>query len=492
MALMTPGERIGDYVVEKIIGEGGMAVVASARHVHYPHQVAIKMMLPEVARRKELVARFEREQRNLARLQSDHAVRSYGAGTHQGRPYMLLELLEGLDLAEKLKRDGPMDVDEAVLYVLQACHAVAEAHAVGIIHRDIKPANLFLSRRDDGSACIKVLDFGISKETGLSKQVDEPSLTQATGVVGSPWYMSPEQMISSKDVGPATDIWALGVTLYELLTKSIPFAARTTEDVCQRILHDEPTPLRRIRVMLPGGLEAIVMRCLRRRPQERWASVADFAQRLTDFGPEHSRHALDKIYRLVPPTERDPMRASIADAEGDLTSKTHGDTTIYLRDESRERSGLGAGWVALLTVLTFGAGAGLGWVLSLDTDPTAPAAAAPRAPKAKARPKPKPPPKAKASPAPSPADDEETPSPEPVAPKPAAPPVALRPPPAPVAAPVPVPPPPTAPPPPPAPPPAAPPQATPPPAAPPPAAPPAPAPPPPPSDAPPAPTNIEF
>lgn len=368
-ARIAPDDHVGDYVVEAIIGEGGMAVVARAAHKVYHHRVAIKMLTAGVARSPEVVKRFEREQRTLLRLESEHSVRCFGGGVHEGLPYMVLELLEGRDLDQRLKQEGPLEPQEAVPFILQACHAIAEAHARGIVHRDLKPSNLFLTRRHDGSACVKVLDFGISKVT--NSPTDEPTLTKTKMVVGSPYYMSPEQLISSKDTDARTDIWSLGVTLYELLTKSLPFAAATTDDVVRRVLHGEPTPLRKLRPLIPGGLEAIVMRCLRRRPEERWPNVADFAQRLSDFGPEHGRFALAQIYALVPPSERDAMRASIADLGPAMGPREHDQTTVYLRQEEPSTGGTPAWMTAAFAATTFALGAGLGWAMTLDTDPTA-------------------------------------------------------------------------------------------------------------------------
>jgi len=368
-ARIAPDDHVGDYVVEAIIGEGGMAVVARAAHRAYHHRVAIKMLTAGVARSPEVVKRFEREQRTLLRLESEHSVRCYGGGVHEGLPYMVLELLEGRDLDQRLKQEGPLEPHEAVPFILQACHAIAEAHACGIVHRDLKPSNLFLTRRHDGSACIKVLDFGISKVA--KGTTDEPTLTKTKMVVGSPYYMSPEQLISSKDTDGRTDIWSLGVTLYELLTKSLPFAAASTDDVVRRVLHGDPTPLRKLRPLIPGGLEAIIMRCLRRRPEERWPNVADFAQRLSDFGPEHGRFALAQIYNLVAPSERDAMRASIADLGSPMGPREHEQTTVYLQQGDSSSGGTSAWMTAAFAAATFALGAGLGWVMTLETDPAA-------------------------------------------------------------------------------------------------------------------------
>ena len=367
---LKQGEVVGDYVVEEIIGVGGMAVVARAAHRSYRHKVAIKLLLPQAGRSAEVVKRFEREQRTLLQLHSEHTVRIFAAGKHGKLPYMILELLEGIDLAELIKSRGPLDAERAVGAMLQACHAIAEAHSLGIVHRDLKPGNLFLTRRHDGSPCVKVLDFGISKVSQSGPGGHEATLTRTRVVMGSPFYMSPEQMLSSRDADRRSDIWALGVTMYELLSKSLPFAAETTEAVCQRILQDEPTPLRKILPMIPGGLEATIMRCLQRKPSARFDNIADFAQRLADFGPEHSRFALEAIYELVPPNERDPSLALPA-AEPAVVRETPGtdNTTLYLKPE--ESSGGVAGWLTLIVgVVAFAIGAGLSWVMTLDTDPT--------------------------------------------------------------------------------------------------------------------------
>jgi eukaryotic-like serine/threonine-protein kinase len=376
---IKPGEMVAaSYRVERVIGIGGTAVVLEAAHASQRQRVAIKMLLPENASSKEAKKRFEREERMLAQLHSEHILRIYGTGQHRGLPFMLLELLEGTDLGELIRRDGPLPIDQAVAYVLQACHAVAEAHSLGITHRDIKPSNLFLCRRTDGSPCIKVLDFGVSKASRPQTVGESSILTHTSAVVGSPFYMSPEQMLGSRDVDARTDIWALGVTLFELVTRTLPFAAETPKEVSWRILNDEPTSLRRLRPLYPAALESVITRCLRRRPTERWANVADFARRLADFGPDHARHAVEQIYRLVPPTEEDPARESRRAATPGGGGGPGGDTTtMYMsprpRRQRRQRLAIG------LAVGAFAAGTGCGWLLGLIGPPAsapAPAAAA--------------------------------------------------------------------------------------------------------------------
>jgi serine/threonine-protein kinase len=184
----------GKYRVDHVLGVGGMGVVVSATHLQLDQRVALKFMLPVGLAHPALVERFAREARAAARLKSDHVARVLDVGTlDSGSPYMVMEYLEGSDLGSVVAERGPMPVHMAVDCVLQACDAVAEAHAIGIIHRDLKPRNLFLTGRNDGRALVKVLDFGISKhKTGAS----DLSLTRTTEIIGSPNYMSPEQLRS--------------------------------------------------------------------------------------------------------------------------------------------------------------------------------------------------------------------------------------------------------------------------------------------------------
>src|SRR5580693_7216018 len=167
----------------------------------------------------EYVARFEREARTAVKIKSEHVARVIDVGQlESGSPYMVMEYLEGEDLQGWLEKQGRLPIERAVDFLLQACEAIAEAHAMGIVHRDLKPANLFCIRRPDGTLSIKVLDFGISKAAGASM-----GMTSTQAVMGSPLYMSPEQMGSSKGVDARSDIWALGVILFELVTGRVPF-----------------------------------------------------------------------------------------------------------------------------------------------------------------------------------------------------------------------------------------------------------------------------
>jgi serine/threonine-protein kinase len=278
-----PGDvLLGKYRVERVLGQGGMGFVVAARHVELGQLYAIKFLLPEVLAHHEALERFLREARAAAQLKSEHVARVHDVGRMQnGAPYMILEYLEGTDLKVHLSRQGPLPVEDAVTFVLHACDAIAEAHALGIIHRDLKPANLFLVRRRNGSSCVKVLDFGISKHTGT----EEVDLTNTNMSLGSPLYMSPEQMSKTKAVDGRTDIWALGVILYELLTGNSPFRAGSMLEVAAKVLQQEPRPLREVRPDVPEGLVSLIGRCLRKHRDDRWTTVEEFVQALEEFVP---------------------------------------------------------------------------------------------------------------------------------------------------------------------------------------------------------------
>jgi len=319
--LATGNVLAARYLVERLIGAGGMAVVAVATDLTAGQRVAIKMLLPEAARSDQVQKRFQREQRTLHKLTNEHTVKLLGTGIEASYPYMVIEYLEGTDLSDVLKMQGALPQAEAVEYVLQACESIAEAHALGITHRDIKPGNLFLTRKPNGDGCIKVLDFGISK-VSEPHQPGESTLTGTTALLGSPFYMSPEQLISSRDVDARTDVWSLGVTLHELLTNTLPFGAKTTEKVCKRILNDTPDPLRRFRPDMPEGLEAALLHCLRRRPSERFANVSDWALAIADFGPPRAaRQSMAAIADYLQPTRRMQLRHALPPA-ADLDSTT--------------------------------------------------------------------------------------------------------------------------------------------------------------------------
>jgi len=286
----------GKYRVERVLGVGGMGIVVAATHLQLDQRVALKFLLPAALGNPSVVARFAREARAAVRIQSEHVARVIDVGTlTTGSPYMVMEYLEGGDLAATLETRGPLPVVETVTYLLEACEAIAEAHAIGVVHRDLKPANLFLAKRSGRDPMIKVLDFGISKTTDPAVS----GLTQTSTVMGSPLYMSPEQMMSSRDVDLRTDIWSLGVILYELLVGEPPFVADTMPQIVFMVTSGDAPPLAAKRPDAPAGLAEVVRRCLRRAPEERFANVADFAKALVPFGSSRAGVSLERIERVL-------------------------------------------------------------------------------------------------------------------------------------------------------------------------------------------------
>lgn len=299
-ALPEPGSLFaGKYVIESELGSGAAGVVFSATHQELRQRVAIKVL-----RNAHPVAaeRMIREARAALALQSEHVVRVMDVGRDGGQVFLVMEQLEGADLASTLRRRGALPIAEAVDCVLQACAGVAEAHARGVVHRDLKPSNLFLTRRADGSPLVKVLDFGISKTSDATDA--EASLTGPAEVLGSPMYMSPEQVRGAKLVDHRTDIWALGVIVFRLVTAKAPFGAgMTVGSAMASVLADEPATLRELRPETPRELESIVHRCLAKSPDGRFQSVADLAAALAPFGTDDGRAAVVRLVR-----DRSPAR----------------------------------------------------------------------------------------------------------------------------------------------------------------------------------------
>jgi serine/threonine protein kinase len=290
----------GKYRIERVLGVGGMGMIVSALHLHLDERVAIKFLLPEALSNPEAVARFAREARAAVKIKSEHVARVIDVATlENGAPYLVMEFLRGHDLSQLLQEHGALPAPLAVEYVLQACEALAEAHALGIVHRDLKPANLFLTTRADGSPCIKVLDFGISKVTRMSGSGPEMGMTRTQVMLGSPLYMSPEQLASARDVDPRSDIWAVGTVLYELVTGRVPFEAETMPQLCTQILSSEPPAPRSIRPDVPELLEPIIWRCLRKERQQRYPDVGALANDLARLVPDSGPRSAERILRVL-------------------------------------------------------------------------------------------------------------------------------------------------------------------------------------------------
>jgi eukaryotic-like serine/threonine-protein kinase len=322
---MIPGApRAGDvlagkYRVERLLGSGGMGVVALATHLELEQRVAIKLLLPHVAQSQESVERFLREARYAAKIKSEHVVRVLDvARLDSGSPYIVMEFLDGSDLAALISARGPLPVHLAIDLLLQACEAIAEAHALGIVHRDLKPANLFVLERPGVGPLVKVLDFGISKDSKAGADEKHGAITTTTAILGTPSYMSPEQMRSSRNVDGRTDIWSLGAILYSLLAGVPPYEGESTADVCAKIMRDPPEPLSRPDV--PRGVAYAIERCLEKSPAKRFESIAILAAALVEFGSPAARASLARIGALPVPSALLPPSTPF---ESDPTHPAH-------------------------------------------------------------------------------------------------------------------------------------------------------------------------
>jgi serine/threonine-protein kinase len=301
---VEPGDIVaGKYRVERVLGVGGMGVVVAAHHLQLDEKVALKLLLPSALQNRTATLRFAREARTVFKLKNEHVARVIDVGElANGAPYIVMEYLEGEDLDRRLKTKGPLPVELAVEFILQACVAVADAHAIGVVHRDLKPANLFAVRRSDGLLTIKVLDFGISKLTDTlptGEEVAGMKMTKTNGVLGTPLYMAPEQMRSSTRVDARTDIWAIGVILYELLAGHAPFVASTVMELTLKVTGEAPEPLARTRTDVPPGLDGVVGRCLEKRPEDRYANIGELAAALLPYAPERARAHFERIAGIL-------------------------------------------------------------------------------------------------------------------------------------------------------------------------------------------------
>jgi len=295
----APGDLIaGKYEVIKLIGSGGMGYVVSAMHVELGEVVALKFLRPEALQIEELVERFSREARAAAKIRSEHVARVFDVGVlPDGIPFIVMEHLAGQDLADVLQERGPLPIKVAVEYVMQACEALAAAHASGVVHRDIKPENLFLTKHAQGLDFIKILDFGISK-VALAPG-GKRGFVRTMMPLGSPVYMSPEQIRSSDQVDARTDIWSLGCVLFELLTGTVAFNEPSLMQLSAAILEHDPVPLRELVEDAPVELEDVVLRCLEKDVDKRYGNIAELAIALYPFAPRRSRISAERCYHAL-------------------------------------------------------------------------------------------------------------------------------------------------------------------------------------------------
>jgi len=300
-AAVKPGDVLaGKYRVERVLGAGGMGYVVAARHLQLDQLVAMKFLRKGAVDNAEAGARFLREAKAVVKLRNEHIAKVFDVGTlESGEPYIVMEHLDGCDLSALAKQRHLVPPQEAVEYVMQACEALAEAHSIGIIHRDIKLANLFITRGPAGGPLVKVLDFGISKMNPFGES--EHDMTRTASMLGSPRFMSPEQMRDPRAVDGRSDIWSLGVVLYRLVGGRPPFEADTLGRLLTMVMHEQQAPLSAARKDLPPGFDEIVARCLMKDPQQRFLNVAELAYALVPFSmdPAHARAAADRIAAVL-------------------------------------------------------------------------------------------------------------------------------------------------------------------------------------------------
>jgi serine/threonine protein kinase len=297
----APGQVLGGkFRVDAVIGQGGMGVVLAAHHLYLDQRVALKLLSQELVQTPEALARFLNEARLAARIRSDHISRVMDMGQlDDGRPYIAMEFLEGIDLATLIQTRGALPYGEAVDYIVQTLDALAHAHAVGVVHRDLKPSNLFLANQADGPPIVKILDFGISKVDASLVVPDKKGITSSRAVVGSPMYMSPEQIRDSKRVDARADIWSIGVILYELLAGRLPFDGDTPGEIFANVVTQPLRTVRAFRPDVPEALDRVVDRCLQRQRDERFRDVGELAFALTPFVTQERFESVNRIQAAV-------------------------------------------------------------------------------------------------------------------------------------------------------------------------------------------------
>lgn len=340
----------GQYRILGRLGSGGMADVYEVEHVALGRHFALKLLRSDLAREASVVQRFEREARAVAKLESAHIVAIVDSGVVDDAPFFVMERLYGEELRRLLTRDGPLPIQRAVHIALDVCRALTVAHAAGVIHRDLKPENLFITRSELGTDHCKVLDFGVAKLAG-----ENPTMPGT--LMGTARYMAPEQISHSTAIAPFTDIFSLGVIVYECLTGQQPFAADTLERVLFKILNETPPPLRELRPEIPAALAELVHKAMAKAGAERPQSAAAFAESLAQFTAER------QLAPRLPSSSGED--ATLVELERVVTNGS------YERDELRAQRERPKRLVSLAALgLAFAAGLGLGVAAARSETPS--------------------------------------------------------------------------------------------------------------------------
>jgi serine/threonine protein kinase len=312
------------FRIEAVLGEGGMGRVYAAHDTNLDRAVAIKVLHERFANDGQMAARFLREARLMARLSSVNTVRVHGIGRDdQGAPFIVMERASGCDLDALVEARGPLPLDEALEYSRQMCVAIAEAHAHGIVHRDIKPRNVLVGAAATGEPLVKVVDFGVAKEDRPARE-EGSGLTSMSALLGTPEYMSPEQLRSTRDVDHRADIWSLGATLYFMLTGAEPFVAEDLQQLVDRIQHGPTPSVRTLRPDVPPHIDAAIERCFHRDAHGRFRSAGDLAAALTISMPGSSGRlpSFETPNTPFEPTAVMPAPPSSEDSATDVIERT--------------------------------------------------------------------------------------------------------------------------------------------------------------------------
>lgn len=349
--MVEPGTVLGEkYRIGRTLGRGAMGVIFEATHIQLGTLVAVKVLRPDYADREAVAERFLREARAAAQLRGEHICRVHDYGAMpDGTPFMVMELLEGCDLGTLVDQQGPLPPALVANCIVQTCTAIAEPHAKGMVHRDLKPTNLFLEQRGDDVPFIKILDFGIAKFESVDFK-----LTSTTTLIGSPSYMAPEQLRSTTAIDARTDIWALGIVMYELLTEKQPFIGESMTDLALAITMEPPLPFA---TLVPDGLADVVMRCLEKNPAQRYQNVAELAEALTPFAHLDASHATVAARVLAQPREAMAVVDELLAGQGKQTTLRGASGVLVPRLVPRAKLGIG---IAVAVALVTGAAIYLG------------------------------------------------------------------------------------------------------------------------------------
>lgn len=310
--IVREGEILaGKYRVERIPGRNGLGVLVQVRHMELGQEVTLKFLVPEACAYPEFVQRFVREARSAVRIQGEHVARITDVGRlESGAPYMVREYLRGPDLAEVLKVRGPLPLEEAVDYVVQACEGVAEGHALGVVHRNIRPTSLVVARRSDGTPLVKVFDFAAAESLHVNPFTERAvSLVGTSAIMASLPYLAPEQIRDPHDVDFRADVYSLGAVLFELLTGTPVYAADAAPALLAQVAADAAPSVRSLRSDVPGELDHIVLRSLAKNRAIRYASVAELVVALAPFASNESSSSIERIIRLGKRTSKLPDAA---------------------------------------------------------------------------------------------------------------------------------------------------------------------------------------